>query len=193
MTYNSETSSTVKENVIPADAIPPIQHVYNVVAKPYVNGISAENGMINIEGIIDTYILYISPRDDSPVYSFKEEVPFNLTVDATSVDADNIIKVKTETNHVSYNLNAAGEIELRIVLKNNITAFKTSGADIINSVEEQETDDCDMPSIILYFVQNNDTLWDIAKRYHTKAAYIEELNELGGKLCPGQQILIPKG
>ncbi len=193
MTESLETTSTIKENIIPAEGIPPILHIYNVVAKPYITGVSAEGGTICAEGVIDTYILYISPKDDSPVYSFKEEVPFSLNIESGKVDADNIIKVKTETNHISYNLNAAGEIELRIVLTNHITAYKTTGVDIISSVEEKETADTETPSIVLYFVQNNDTLWDIAKRYHTKASYIEELNELGGVLRPGQQILIPKG
>ncbi len=194
MTESLETTSTIKENIVPAEGIPPILHVYNVVAKPYVTGVLAEGGKVSVEGIIDTYILYISPKEDSPVYSFKEEVPFSLNIETGKIDTDNIIKVKTETNHISYNLNAAGEIELRIVLKNQITAYKMQGIDVINSIEEKEYDASDTPSIVLYFVQNNDTLWDIAKRYHTKATYIEELNELsGGQLKTGQQLLIPKG
>ncbi len=193
MTEAMELTSTVKENVVPTENIPPVLHIYNVMAKPYITGVSVENGKINAEGVIDTYILYISGKEDSPVHSFKEEVPFNISIDSDKAMADNIIKIKTETNHISYNLNAAGEIELRIVLVNNIAAYASRGMNVITSVEETEKGEEETPTIVLYFIQKGDTLWDIAKRYQTKTSYIEELNGGGEELTPGKQILIPKG
>ena len=65
---------------------------------------------------------------------------------------------------------------------------------IVDNIESTGIADSKSPSIVLYFVQKDDTLWDIAKRYHTKTEYIEELNGENCKnLKPGNQLLIPRG
>ncbi len=187
------TNTTVKGSITPPEGMPQIMHIYNVVAKPYVTSAKAGDGKMFIEGIIDTYILYISAKDDSPVCSFKEEVPFAISTDSPKTEAECDVKAVVETNHISYNLNAAGEIELRVVLMSCLSSHKTTEAELVESVTEKTVSEEKSPSIVLYFVQKNDTLWDIAKRYHTKTTYIEELNELGGGgLKEGQQILIPR-
>lgn len=193
MAENIHSAATVKENLQPIDGIPPITHVYNVVAKPYVTSAVADGNKITVEGTIDTYILYISSKEDSPVYNFKADVPFTVHIEAANVTPDSKIRAKLDVSHISYNMNAAGEIELRVVLDNDITIYKTVGIDVISNLEQEDFSDQDTPSIVLYFVQKNDTLWDIAKRYHTKTAYIEELNDLQeGRLEEGCQLLIPK-
>ena len=75
-----------------------------------------------------------------------------------------------------------------------MTASETGVIDIADKIESSGPADEKSPSIVLYFVQKNDTLWDIAKRYHTKSEYIEELNgEAVNPLKCGSQILIPRG
>lgn len=188
---NIATAVTVKEAIVPAEGIPTIMHVYNVVAKPYVASAVFENGKIKISGSVDTYILYISGKEDSPVFSFKTDLPFSFEVDSDCNSGK--IKTKISVNHISYNLNAAGEIEVRLSLNAEIRVFALTNVNIINSVEEAELEDREIPSIVLYFVQENDNLWNIAKRYHTKASYIEELNNIENDgLKEGMQLLIPK-
>ena len=45
--------------------------------------------------------------------------------------------------------------------------------------------------MIVYFVQKGDTLWNIAKRYHTSVDAIKAANNLESDLIkPGQRIFI---
>ena len=190
---NIDVSHTIKESVMPVEGLPTISHIYNVVAKPYVSSAEAQDGKIILEGVIDTYILYISPKEDSPVYNFKAEVPFSIVLDAPDTSAGDKVRAKITVNHISYNLNAAGEIELRMVLAINAAAFGKNTVNVISDIVEEEFDHGDSPSIVLYFIQKGDTLWDIAKRYHTKEEYIRKLNNIDGEnLTEGMQILIPK-
>ena len=162
-------------------------------AKPYISSAVAEDGKIVIEGVIDTYILYISSKEDSPVYNFKAEVPFSITLDTPGTSTGDKVRSKLTANHISYNLNAAGEIELRMVLGVSAAAFGKNSVNVISDITEEEFDRGNSPSIVLYFIQKGDTLWDIAKRYHTKEEYIRELNNIDGEiLTEGMQILIPK-
>ncbi len=190
---NIDVSHTIKESVMSVEGIPPISHIYNVVAKPYISSATAQDGKIILEGVIDTYILYISQKEDSPVYNFKAEVPFSIVLDAPDASAGDKVRAKITVNHISYNLNAAGEIELRMVLAINAAAFGKNTVNVISDISEEEFDRGDSPSIVLYFIQKGDTLWDIAKRYHTKEEYIRKLNNIDGEnLTEGMQILIPK-
>ena len=97
-----------------------------------------------------------------------------------------------EVTNVCYNA-FPGNVELKADLEASVSCFSAKNINIINSVSCEEFDDNNTPSIVLYFVQKNDTLWDIAKRYHTKTNYIEELNGLSDTLEEGMQLLIPKG
>ncbi|MBQ9097639.1 MAG: DUF3794 domain-containing protein [Clostridia bacterium] len=193
LTSNIDVSHTIKENVMPTEGIPPISHIYNVVAKPYISTGTSQYGKIMLEGVIDAYILYISSKEDSPVYNFKTEVPFSIVLDAPGALAGDKVRGKITINHISYNLNAAGEIELRMVLMVSAASFGKNTVNVISDISEEEFDQEDSPSIVLYFIQKGDTLWDIAKRYHTKEEYIRKLNNLEGEyLTEGMQILIPK-
>lgn len=193
LTSSVEISHTIKENIMPEEELPPISHIYNVVAKPYISSATAQDGKIVLEGIVDTYILYISPKEDSPVYNFKAEIPFSVTLDAPGASTGDKVRSKMTVNHISYNLNAAGEIELRMVISVNAATFGKNAVSVISDISEEEFEHGKGPSIVLYFIQKGDTLWDIAKRYHTKEEYIRKLNNIDGEiLTEGMQILIPK-
>ncbi len=64
--------------------------------------------------------------------------------------------------------------------------------------EIQETDELidkkNRPSIIIYMIQKDDTLWDIAKRYNTTVDEIVLANNVLSPttLMPGEKIIIEK-
>ena len=190
---NVQTSVSVKESVKIPDKIPQISKIYHVISKPYIDRCEPLKNKLQISGVLDTYVLYISSKDDSPVYSFKAEIPFKTDIDCEKNTEGCEISLFAETSRLSYSINAAGEIELRAFIDFDIQTLSAGEVSIITSVEESELQNIDNPSIVLYFVQKGDTLWSIAKRYHTKSEYIEELNQLDGPLEEGMQLLIPKG
>ena len=80
-----------------------------------------------------------------------------------------------------------------MVLMINAAAFRKNTVNVISDISEEDFEEGSSPSIVLYFIQRGDTLWDIAKRYHTKEEYIRKLNNIeGDNLTEGMQILIPK-
>ena len=50
------------------------------------------------------------------------------------------------------------------------------------------------PSITIYIAKENDTLWDVAKRYNTTALEIAQTNDMneGDSLKEGQYLIIEK-
>ena len=92
--------------------------------------------------------------------------------------------------YLSYNLNAAGEIELRCTLEQDIRITKKEKIKMITEMdtcERQEKKD-----IIIYFVKNGDTLWNIGKKYAVKTEDIKCINGLDNDdISYGQKLLIP--
>lgn len=194
---DSKTQATVKEMIeLPAD-IPQIVQVYNIITKPYMTDYNIGDGRINVEGVIDTYILYLSDSEENPVFSFKQEVPFRHTIEAQGASPEMACDIKVEVDHFSYNMNAASEMEIRYILGISSKVIKTSTVELITQAEidtEEVADAQAQPSIVIYFVQRNDTLWNIAKKYHTTIQEITAVNDIedNGMLFQGQQLLIPK-
>ena len=86
---------------------------------------------------------------------------------------------------------------MRISLRLNVNVIKNQQTDVITDVEVNEDlpiDKSSQPGIVIYFAEESDTLWDIAKRYHTTTAEIAQVNKIDEdeQLKNRQQLLIPK-
>ncbi len=194
---DSKEQSTVKEIITMPIDIPDVVQIYNIITKPYVTESVVENEKIKVEGIIDTYILYLADNEENPIYSYKQEVPFEYSVDAPGVTNEMACDIKVEVEHFSYSMNAASEIEIRYILSVASKVIKTSQVELITEADAEvgKIEEAGVkPSIVIYFVQRNDTLWDIAKRYSTTIQEITSINEISenASLAQGYQLIIPK-
>lgn len=194
---DSRSQTTIKQIIdLPAD-VPNIAQIYNVITKPYVTESLVEDNRVVVEGVIDTYILYLADSEENPVYSFKQEIPFKHIIDVKDAVPDMTCDVKAEVTHCSYSMNAASEIEVRCIIGVESKVIKTTRVELITHAEispfsVDSINSC--PSITIYFVQKGDTLWDIAKHYHITMEEITKVNEIqeNDVLPPGKQLLIPR-
>lgn len=184
--------NTVREIIEIPDGAPGISNVYNVVTKPYITKAGLERDKLICEGKIEACILYVSENAENPVYSVKRNIPFSYSMDCEAEGDGLIPKLKTEIKHTGYNLNAAGEVEVRCILSIHADVIRKREINIIDSVDIEENEACKESKIVVYFVQTGDSLWEIAKRYGVPCGAICEFNELGDeKLKPGMRLLIP--
>ena len=101
-------------------------------------------------------------------------------------------QLKADIRHTSYNLNSAGELELRCILSLSSNIVNRRKIKVINSLEKGDEGGV-KNGIVIYFVQNGDTLWDIAKHYSVTCSEITEFNKLeeGKELSVGERLFIP--
>lgn len=190
---SSDFDHVVKSSVRPKNATS-LLSVYNTTAKPTVTSATASDGTVCIEGFIDATSLCICSDENHPVTVHSEEIPFKIDVAVDGCTKDMQVLADAEVNNITYNLGVSGEIDLRIVLSCHTKVYENYKMEIIDHAESMGAREIDCPSIVLYFVQKGDTLWDIAKRYHTKTEYILELNGSDcSELKCGSQLLIPRG
>jgi hypothetical protein len=99
---------------------------------------------------------------------------------------------------VSFTLNAASEVEIRCNLEFYTKVLRPYEVEVISGGElteyDEAEDDGSTPRLIIYFVQQGDTMWDIAKRYRTTYGRIMSANKIedASNIFAGQKLLIPK-
>ncbi len=187
-----QTQNTIRDIIEINGDMPSVTGVYDVLAHPNMVNASITGGRVVCEGKIEAFVLCISDSAQSPVCSIKKEIPFSYMIDDCP-DSDLVSpRVKAEIKHIGYSLNAAGEIELRIVLSLSANIVKQRSIDIISDVCEDDNNDKESSGIVIYFVQQNDTLWNIAKKYSVPTQAIIDFNSLKEEtLKEGTRLLIP--
>ncbi len=185
--------NTLREMVEIENGAPGVSGVYDVITRPYITKTQLQHGKLLAEGKIETYILYLSDSSDSPVYSMKKEIPFSYVLDCDSTEEDLIPEIKAEVKHTSYNLNIAGEIELRCILVLNANIIRKRRIELINDVVVAEKENDEKRGIVVYFVQKGDNLWEVAKRYAVPREEILKFNNMteADKLESGTRLFIP--
>ena len=182
---------TIKEIIVPDKKVPQISNVYNVLTRPFIIKTTVREGKITVEGKVEVYILYITDNSQIPVYSFKKEVPVEFIIDnEKAVEGMNCF-AEIATEHITFNVNMASEVELRCNLSVETKLSIKNEIDIISDCTlcEGEKDS----GIIIYYVQPGDTLWQIAKRYCVALDDIVRFNNIQDKdvIGEGERLIIP--
>lgn len=186
--------STIRETIEPGSGSPTVSGVYDVITKPYITNAELCGGRLLAEGRIETFILYLTETADAPVYSIKRDIPFSYTLDTPQCDEEGLVpELKAEVKHTAYNLNMAGEIELRCILSLSANIVRKRKIDVIEDILTEVPESDEGRGIVIYFVQPGDTLWEIAKRYAVPQDAIISFNNLDEDAAPavGARLLIP--
>lgn len=168
-----------------------IKEIYDLTGYPsIIDSKFGEDGLI-IEGILSLQMIYLEDNTRE-IKTLLDEIPYKyyLPVEENALGSEIDIDLSVETIKVKENFNIEG------IIKHKINMTKNRILSLINSIEEtgEIIDKKHGPSIIIYIVQNHDTLWDIAKRYNTTREEILEANENinPNNIMPGEKIIIEK-
>lgn len=193
MVSSGFSQTTVREIVSAPSACPDILGIYNVFATPVVEKTEIANDKILVSGDISCCILYIANSEETPVYSMKKNIPFNFNVDTPGSNSSMDLSIDLKLTHTSFSLNPANEAEIRFILSASARVFEKNNMELIDEITVSEQDENRKKGIVLYFVQKNESLWDIAKRYFVSQKEILTVNNLdeNAAVCEGMRLLIP--
>lgn len=154
-----------------------------------------ENG-IQVEGVVNVEILYVTSDDSMPFYSMISMVPFNHTIEAKGINNDSIYYMQTDLEQLSTTMIDSGEIEVKVTINLNALVVQKQSEDIIIQIDEEELDLMklqELPGMVGYVVQANDSLWDIAKQFYTTIEQIKTINDLtSDEIRAGDRLIIMK-
>ncbi len=194
---DNRSQITLKDTVVLDDDAPDISELFNVLGRVSVSGSEITDDRVTIEGVIASNVLYLSNNKEQPVYCADREIPFRHTLDVKGAKAGMSLDVEMDIDHCSYSIISSKEIEVRYNIGLNTRFSRQISIPVISKALDQPLDDnrlAQQPSVTIYFAQQNDTLWKVAKKYYTTMDELRKNNgfEENAQLTAGEQILIPR-
>lgn len=157
-----------------------------------------DNGL-RVEGILSVHILYATSDDGFPVAHSFEQIPFMQIVDVPEITAameNCTYEIDAGIDQLQVNLMDNERYEIKASVSLTALVFREEYEERIVSIDEEAFDTKklqEQPGLTGYIVQSQDTLWDIARRYHTTEQMIISTNGLKStNLKEGEKLMIVK-
>lgn len=157
-----------------------------------------ENGL-RAEGVLTVHILYATADDGFPVGHSFEQIPFTQIIDVPelSANAENCTyEIDPGIDQLQVNLLDNERYEIKASVSLTALVFREDYASHIVSIDTEPFDAAQVqaqPGITGYIVQPQDTLWNIARRYHTTEQMIVSTNALKAPVVTaGEKLMIVK-
>nr|WP_330362175.1 SPOCS domain-containing protein [Lacrimispora saccharolytica] len=154
-----------------------------------------EDGL-HVEGVIEVRILYMTSDDSQPIQSAVEDIPFHYLIEAPGINDKTICQLNPGLEQLSAVMMGGGTIEVKSTISLDLLALQPVCQQIITNASEAPMDLNSLqklPGIVGYIVQPEDSLWKIAKKFHTTIDTIIATNGLTDKsVKPGDRLILVK-
>jgi len=185
LTYNeaigaNKTQMLFKDTLEAPKTNPPITKVLSVQAKPILTDYNILGSRLNVEGLLETVVLYTAEDNFQPIYSFTQELPFKYSIDMDSVENDARAEVSLIVQEVESTLINGQQVELKVNVLITCDCFCSRSVDAVSHIEELDEvqNASQKPSLTIYFYQKGDSLWKVAKKYNTTVKQLMETNNV---------------
>lgn len=172
---------------------PSIDRVYNLKGSAKAERLESENGQLVLHGKVMTELKYISQDENAPVCTVQSSIPFKENINYND-EADKEADLEVHVTGMSYTLNSPTSVEVRgnVEIKGILT--KTVSQNFVKDITLEDSENKEKASsLTVCFVQKNDSLWDIAKRYSTSVSAILEANDMkDNESLAGKKLIVPK-
>lgn len=172
-----------------------ILQICHCKGKIQMETVKAETDGVHIDGVLHLQFLYVREDDQTPFGVWNGMVPFSYLLENGGGEPD-MEDMDCTVEQLSVNLMGSGEVEVKAVLAFNCFQKEPVQIQNIESAEFRPMDTEELesrPGIVGYFVQQGDTLWNLAKKYNTTVENIKEVNYMEKEgISKGDKILIFK-
>lgn len=156
-----------------------------------------EQGKVVTEGKVLAKVICrcaAAGESEARIFSLTEEIPFRIVTALPQLEGDERIRDQIylkelwaeKINGKQMEFNAGVAVTAEVMRK---APFKV----LVNPAFEENSGSRSCAPMVIYVAQEEDQLWDIAKKYKTTMESIAQLNQLeDGRLHPGEKLLILK-
>lgn len=170
----------VKETLDVSPDHSPIAEVFSIDIKPILTDYDAVMDKVTIEGVLEVAVMYKAMEEPRSLHSFIQEVPFRHYVEFEGSDEGMEAEVELFIEEIDYSIVNGEQVEAKVNIGAICEVFCTKFIDVISDIEEAE-EEIDLkarPSLIIYYMQPDDTLWEVAKTYRTTVQRILDTNQI---------------
>lgn len=154
-----------------------------------------EDGL-HLEGVLEVGLLYLTDDDAAPVGYTEEMVPFRCTAEASGMDENSVYQLNMGLEQLTAVMLGSESVEVKAVITADLLALQPVCEQVVTGARTEPLDLKklqEMPGIVGYIVQPGDSLWKIAKKFHTTVDHVMEANGLErGEARPGERLVLVK-
>ncbi len=151
---------------------------------------------LQADGVLEVTLLYLTSDDASPVRSAVEQLPFRLSAEAPGITGESVYQLDAGLEQLSAVMTGGGAVEVKAVIALDFLVLDPVKEQIITGASEAPLNLKalqELPGIVGYVIQPGDSLWTVAKKFHTTEGDIIAANELADdQVKPGQRLLLVK-
>lgn len=185
--------SIIKDNLYIKEGDLKPEKIESVKANVVVSDKNLQDGKVNLEGLINTVVLYKVFSEDKGYSSVSGNIPFTMTMDLNdSVNKMNSsIKCDLESIEASIEANTiAIKAAISAYTKVTYNVKKEFVSDVLELEGEPEKKNS---SITIYVIGKGETLWNLAKKFNTTVDNLVKINEIEDpdSITEGDKLIIP--
>lgn len=165
-----------------------ISEIIDLNVKYNLNNYKIENNKAVLNSKLTVCVLAKNSENETEYIERAIEFDKEIEIDGYN----NIGSAEAEIVSVSYRITEDGKIELRCEIKYSLILNNNKTYTIVTSITADEDKKIKRreSSLILYFADSGESLWDIAKRYNTKRNLIKEENTIESEVLPDNEMLL---
>ena len=151
---------------------------------------------IHMDGVLEIRLLYLTADDQAPVGAASEVLPFHLMAAADGLTQDVVYEIEPGISGLTAVMAGGDAVEVKAQITADVLVLKPVCEQTVLSVAEEPLDTerlKKIPGIIGYVAKPGDSLWKIARMFHTSVERIMELNHLSDStIRPGDRLILVK-
>ena len=158
-----------------------IVHVYSAWANVtnVLSRLDIENGALNFSGNCN-FVMIGKNENNKPIY-LESDQPFEIVVKIDNLSPESYAQVKATVTNTSYNLTSTNAVEVKADIKLAGYLQDADNEKLVYNIEVDESvkkERDNSMALKLYFADEGEDVWEIAKKYSTSIIAITEENEL---------------
>ena len=156
---------------------------------------AGEDGL-HIEGVLEVSLLYLTDDDTEPVGASTEVIPFHFVAEADGINPESVWQLNMGVDQMTAVMLGGDSVEVKAVISADLLVLQPIREQVVAGVRAEPLDMKklqEMPGIVGYVVQPGDSLWKIARRFHTTVDNVKEINGLtGDETAVGEKLVLIK-
>lgn len=146
-----------------------------------------------VEGVLNVNILYKTNNSEKPYYTAGDEIPFSTAIEIPGCKIDMQCMAKANLESIDAYVEA-GNLAVKALVEVEAQVSYVTHKEFMVNMEEDESEVPEKKaSVTIYVIQQGDTLWKIAKYYHTTIDMLIDINKIENPdmIKPGDKLIIP--
>lgn len=135
----SETFVEIVEgDIIVPDIKPDILKISKVDGNAFVSKKDVQDGHLRIDGIIDTYVLYIADNETNQIKGINTVLNFSENLDMPELQASMIVSVKPVITNIEYKIINARKVSVKYTIDLLVLILENKQLDVIKDIENSD-------------------------------------------------------